>query len=191
MPYQHKGPYPVPPPGPNEEARMTRAEFFKQVRAWKKAKARWDNPEKIRTWLGKVVYTRKKKQFTFMDMRRIIIRVYIDSHEVPIDKHPLVLKMQSLFTHWCIDLGITKEKYNLDKKAISNQFQWYLDFIKWFDTASQAASDIAKAIGENVPLLEPFTEFVQNANSLYKYVREVFPMEDNTIEGDQTDGSQN
>lgn len=181
--YKHKGPYPKSPP-PYTEGDQYSPEYVKLYKEWANAKKAWENPEKKRTWLGKVTYIRKRKKFTFMDMRRIIIRVYIDSHEVPTDKHPLLLKMQSLFTHWVIDLGISKEKFNIDKQAINNQFQWYIDFIKWFDTASQASSDIAKAIGENVPLLEPFADFVQNANSLYKYVREVFPIENTTMEGE-------
>jgi len=129
-----------------------------------------------KTQKGKVTYTHKKKPFTLMDARRIIIRVYLDRHEE--GDGEVILDMMNLFCHWATDRRLLEEKFGVTAKKLDETFQWYINFIKWFDGFVSILSTALDALGNKIPILKTPLDFLATTIKIYNFVRKLFPIEE-------------
>lgn len=78
---------------------------------------------------------------------------------------------------WMHHRDLFKSIYGARSSEIQSWAKSYIDFIKWFDGILQFLDPVLDIIERKAPLLTPVVEFVKNAEKLYKFVREVFPIE--------------
>ena len=128
------------------------------------------------SYAGKVVYRRKTHYFTLKRISRVLDQLFNNNDKL-LSPDATIFYIFQRAARWMDERGLTEQIYGTKGSDFPEYIKQYRDFIQWFDGFSKSSAEIAEQIAGSIPPLKPFAQLVIKADSLYRLVRESFPIE--------------